>query len=60
MNSDSNMDDTLWILETKLKNAELTMANNRIKIDSLVSENQKLKDLLIEALCKVANIESDL
>jgi hypothetical protein len=54
------MDDTLWILETKLKNAELTMANNRIKIDSLVSENQKLKDLLIEALCKVANIESDL
>lgn len=60
MNSDSNMDDALWILETKLKNAELTMANNRIKIDSLVSENQKLKDLLIEALCKVANIESDL
>jgi hypothetical protein len=56
----NNQEDAVWILETKLKNAELTMANNRIKIDSLVSENQKLKDLLIEALCKVANIESDL
>jgi hypothetical protein len=54
------MDDALVVLQTKLQNAELAIANNRIKINSLERENQALKDTLIEALCKVANIEHDL
>jgi hypothetical protein len=60
MNSDSDTDDALKVLETKLKNAELTMANNRIVIESLVKTQGCLKDTLIEALCKLADIESDL
>ncbi len=60
MNSDSNTDDALKVLETKLKNAELVMANNRIVIESLVKTQGCLKDTLIEALCKLADIESDL
>jgi hypothetical protein len=52
--------DAFIVLENKLKNSELTIENNRIKIDSLVRENQKLKDTLIQALCKVADIEHDL
>jgi hypothetical protein len=60
MNSDSDTDDALKVLETKLKNAELVMANNRIVIESLVKTQGCLKDTLIEALCKLADIESDL
>jgi hypothetical protein len=52
--------DAFIVLENKLKNSELTIENNRIKIDSLVRENQTLKDTLIQALCKVADIEHDL
>jgi hypothetical protein len=43
--------DAFIVLENKLKNSELTIENNRIKIDSLVRENQTLKDTLIQALC---------
>ena len=57
---DSNEEDTITVLENKLKNAELTMSNNRIVIESLVKNQGYLKDTLIEALCKLANIESDL
>jgi hypothetical protein len=60
MNSDSDTDDALKVLETKLKNAELVMANNRIVIESLVKTQGCLKDTLIEALCKLSDIESDL
>lgn len=66
-NQDSNEKDTIIVLETKLKNletklknAEVTMANNRIVIESLVKTQGCLKDTLIEALCKLADIESDL
>lgn len=59
-NQDSNEEDTIIVLETKLKNAELTMKNNRIVIESLVKTQGCLKDTLIEALCKLADIESDL
>ena len=56
----TNQEDALKVLETKLKNAELTMTNNRIVIESLVKTQGCLKDTLIEALCKLADIESDL
>jgi predicted nucleic-acid-binding protein len=56
----TNQEDAIIVLETKLKNAELTMANNRVVIESLVKTQGCLKDTLIEALCKLADIESDL
>jgi hypothetical protein len=58
--SNSNPEDVICILETKLREVELERDNNRIRLDSLARENQSLKDLLIEALCKVAKIEHDL
>lgn len=56
----ANPEDVICILEIKLREAELERDNNRIRLDSLAKENQSLKDLLIEALCKVAKIEHDL
>ena len=56
----TNQEDAIIVLETKLKNAERTMASNRVVIESLVKNQGCLKDTLIEALCKLADIESDL
>jgi hypothetical protein len=46
------------ILEIKLNNCTDELANLRIRTKRYEDENKRLKDCLIESLCRLSNIES--